>query len=124
GSDGRADEVRDRLAEAAEGNPLFLEEMLSMLIDDGLLERHQGRWAATGDLAKLSIPLTIRSLLAARLDRLGEEERDILSRAAVMGKVVHAGAGAELGPEALRPPVPGSLRQLGGKARIRAEGRA
>jgi len=121
GSDGLADEVRDRLAEAAEGNPLFLEEMLSMLIDDGLLERHQGRWAATGDLAKLSIPLTIRSLLAARLDRLGEEERDILSRAAVMGKVFHAGSVAELVPEELRPHVPAYLRKLVRKELIRPE---
>ena len=42
-----AEEVEARIAEAAEGNPLFVEEMLSMLIDDGLLVRENGRWAAT-----------------------------------------------------------------------------
>ncbi len=39
-----------RILEAAEGNPLFVEEMLEMLIDDGLLERRNGSWVATADL--------------------------------------------------------------------------
>jgi DNA-binding SARP family transcriptional activator len=47
-----AEEVTHRIAEAADGNPLFVEEMLSMLIDDGLLTRQDGRWAAAGDLAR------------------------------------------------------------------------
>ena len=45
-----ATEVAARIADAAEGNPLFVEEMLSMLIDDGLLIRDRGRWTATGDV--------------------------------------------------------------------------
>ena len=54
---GRADlvrGVRTRIAEAAEGNPLFVEEMLSMLIDDGLLIREDGRWTAAGDISTCS----------------------------------------------------------------------
>ena len=66
-----AEEVETRIAEAAEGNPLFVEEMLSMLIDDGLLVRENGRWAATRDLAAVPVPPTIQALLAARLDQLG-----------------------------------------------------
>jgi predicted ATPase len=42
-----AEEVGSRIAAGAEGNPLFVEEMLSMLIDDGLLTHENGRWAAT-----------------------------------------------------------------------------
>ena len=48
GRAGLAQEVEARIAAAAEGNPLFVEEMLSMLIDDGLLVEANGRWAATG----------------------------------------------------------------------------
>ena len=46
------DEARARILEAAEGTPLFVEEMLSMLIDDGLLVRDDGGWIATGDLSE------------------------------------------------------------------------
>ena len=87
-----AEEPRARIKEAAEGNPLFVEEMLSMLIDDGLLRRENGRWRSTADLAKISMPSTIQALLAARLDRLEHDERVIIERAAVEGKVFHVGA--------------------------------
>ena len=45
------EDVRAQVIKAAEGNPLFVEEMLAMLIDDGLLERENGNWVATADLA-------------------------------------------------------------------------
>ena len=54
---GRAElpeDVGTRIAEAAEGNPLFVEEMLSMLIDDGVLVQRNGGWMATGDLPALA----------------------------------------------------------------------
>ena len=50
-----AEEARARILEAAEGNPLFVEEMLEMLIDDGLLERRNGSWVATADLTDLAV---------------------------------------------------------------------
>jgi predicted ATPase len=52
--------------------------MLSMLIDDGLLRRENGRWYSTADLAMISMPSTIQALLAARLDRLEHDERAII----------------------------------------------
>src|SRR5437660_1490379 len=67
------DEARVRILEAAEGTPLFVEEMLSMLIDDGLLVLEGDRWIATGDLGAVSVPPTIQALLAARLDRLSAD---------------------------------------------------
>ena len=60
--------------------PLFVEEMLSMLIDDGLLVLEGDRWIATGDLANVSVPPTIQALLAARLDRLSDDERAVIER--------------------------------------------
>src|SRR5205823_3893270 len=69
------DTARARIVAAAEGNPLFVEQLLSMLIDDGLLRYEDGEWVAAGDLADLAIPGTIQGLLAARLDLLSREER-------------------------------------------------
>ena len=63
-------EARVRITEMAEGNPLFVEQTLRMLVDDGALERRDGRWTATQDLSRITIPPTISALLTARLDRL------------------------------------------------------
>jgi class 3 adenylate cyclase/tetratricopeptide (TPR) repeat protein len=79
--------TRSRIAEAAEGNPLFLEETLSMMIDVGLFRRDDGRWVLAGDLSTLSVPPSIQALLAARLDRLQPEERVVIERASVVGRV-------------------------------------
>jgi predicted ATPase len=55
--------ARTRILEAAEGNPLFVEEMLGMLIDDGLLRFEDGVWRAVDDLADVTVPPTIQLLL-------------------------------------------------------------
>jgi predicted ATPase/class 3 adenylate cyclase len=85
-------EVKRRIAGAAEGNPLFVEEMLAMLIDDGALREEGGRWRAAGDISAITIPPTIQALLAARLDRLPSDELAVIERAAVAGKVFSRGA--------------------------------
>jgi predicted ATPase len=91
-----AEEVQERIASAAEGNPLFVEEMLSMLIDEGALVREAGRWTAVRDLASVPVPPTIQALLAARLDQLGPDERVALEAAAVEGKVFHESSVADV----------------------------
>ena len=63
-------DVAERIVETAEGNPLFVEETLAMLIDDGLVVREDDRWVAAGDLSDVTVPPSIQALLAARLDRL------------------------------------------------------
>ena len=85
-------EVRDHVAARAEGNPLFVEQMLSMLIDEGRLEQVDGRWVAVGDLETVDVPPGIHALLHARLERLGADERAVLGRAAVMGQVFYVGS--------------------------------
>jgi class 3 adenylate cyclase/tetratricopeptide (TPR) repeat protein len=112
---GRAElpaQVRDRIVQAAEGNPLFVEEMLRMLIDDGLLLRDDGRWVPVGDLLTLAAPPTIQALLATRLDRLEDEERALLQRASVVGKVFWWGAVSALAPEPQRAMVGSGLQSL------------
>jgi class 3 adenylate cyclase/tetratricopeptide (TPR) repeat protein len=90
------EEASNRILAAAEGTPLFVEEMLSMLIDDGLLARDGDRWVATKALSDLRVPPTIQALLAARLDQLTADERAAIQRAAVCGKQFHVGAVAAL----------------------------
>ena len=63
-----------------------------MLIDDGRLERVDGRWVAVGDLDNMPDPPGIHALLAARLELLGNDERALLGRAAVMGQTFYVGA--------------------------------
>jgi predicted ATPase/class 3 adenylate cyclase len=121
GMTGLAPEARGRIQSAAEGNPLFVEEMLAMLIDDGVLQRDDGRWIAAGDLAAVQIPATIRILLAARLDRLAESERRVIERASVEGKVFHRGAVEALSPELGSEHVGTSLQALVRKELVRPE---
>ena len=100
-----ASDARTRIATVAEGNPLFVEQTLRMLGDDGLLRRVAGEWAVVGDLSDIMIPPTILGLLAARLDRLDAEERTVIERASVIGRVFWWGAVSELSAPELRPRV-------------------
>jgi class 3 adenylate cyclase len=116
-----ADEARARIADAAEGNPLFAEETLRMLIDDGLLSVVAGTWTASDDLSSLTIPPTINALLTARLDRLDEEERAVIECASVIGRVFWWGAVAEMSPEEQRARVGSQLQSLARKELIRPD---
>jgi class 3 adenylate cyclase/tetratricopeptide (TPR) repeat protein len=112
---GQMEPIRDtqqRIARAAGGNPLFVEEMLAMLIDDGLLHREDGSWSAAADLSTIEMPETIQALLAARLDHLEPQERHVIERAAVEGGVFHMGAVAELCAPEARPQVTNLLMAL------------
>jgi predicted ATPase/class 3 adenylate cyclase len=104
-------DAASRIGAACEGNPLFAEELLAMLIDDGLLRRDSGRW--TLELGgELPVPPTIQALLDARLDRLPETERALLTRVSVEGHVFHRDAMRELAPAALAAEVDRSLTAL------------
>jgi class 3 adenylate cyclase/tetratricopeptide (TPR) repeat protein len=115
------DRVTTRIAESAGGNPLFVEETLRMLEDDGLLRRENGHWVATGDLSRVTVPASIHALLGARLDRLSNEERSVIRCASVVGKVFWWGAVAELAPEGIRPQVGSHLQTLVRKDLIRPD---
>ncbi len=81
--------LRERILEAAGGNPLFVGEMLAMLA-----ERGDGNGSA-----EIAVPPTIQALLASRLDQLEDAERRVLERGAVEGQVFHRGAVVALAPE-------------------------
>ncbi|MBA3688153.1 MAG: AAA family ATPase [Chloroflexi bacterium] len=103
---------RARVSSAAEGNPLFVEELLAKLIDDGFLQRAGDGWVSRGDLRELAIPSSIQALLAARLDGLGAEERSVIESGAVEGKVFHRGAVTALAAETSRDGVRDRLASL------------
>jgi len=105
-------EPRRRIIEAAQGNPLFVEQMVSMMIDDGLIRRVGDGWVATTAMDALAVPPSISALLSARLDRLAPTERAVLERGAVIGQVFSQEAVESLCPPALRPEVGPSLESL------------
>jgi class 3 adenylate cyclase/tetratricopeptide (TPR) repeat protein len=77
--------ARSSIAEAAAGNPLFIEQMAAMAVQEG-------------NGAALTVPPSIEALLAARLDRLDPEERAVIERASVVGREFWAGAVRHLSP--------------------------
>jgi predicted ATPase/class 3 adenylate cyclase len=104
--------ARARIVEGAEGNPLFVEEIVRMLVDDGMLRLEDGTWVASGDLSDLTIPPTIQALVTARLDRLEPEEHAVIEPASVVGRVFWWTAVSELSPPDVRPQIIRHLQAL------------
>jgi predicted ATPase len=78
--------TRELILTKAEGNPFFVEEVIRMLVDRGLIERQEDRWIATEKVASVEIPDTLQGLLLARIDRLPPESRRTLRVASVIGR--------------------------------------
>ena len=114
-------EVAERIVDTAEGNPLFVEQMLATMIDDGLLIREDEQWVVAGDLSDVTVPASIRALLASRLDRLTPEERSVLDAGSVIGQEFVAGAVRDLVGEGTGPRVLGDLMALVRKELIRPD---
>jgi hypothetical protein len=104
--------VQERITRTAEGNPLYVEQTLSMLIDDGTLRWADGAWELTADASTIVIPPTISALITARLDQLAQQERTVVERGAVIGQTFWVGAVAELTPSELATSVTPSLKTL------------
>ena len=90
--------LRARILATAEGNPLFLEEMVRMLVDEGVVTTSGNPAAAVRVADAVRVPPTIGALLAARLDRLPFDERSTAQRASVVGRVFERVAVAALTP--------------------------
>ncbi|MFL6127681.1 MAG: adenylate/guanylate cyclase domain-containing protein [Mycobacteriales bacterium] len=114
--------ARRAVVGASDGNPLFAEQLLSMLIEDGYLRREDGRWVRTRDLTALALPPTIHALLSARLDLLADDERGVIEPASVIGGVFEVSAVEALAAAPVREALPNHLRSLEGKQLIEAEG--
>jgi class 3 adenylate cyclase len=115
-------ELAERVLETTEGNPLFLGEMLRMLVDDGVVRRDGDRWVVREDGASFSVPPTVNALLAARIERLTPDERCVVERAAVIGQQFYRGAVAELSPAGVAADVDAHLDRLRRKELVGPEG--
>ncbi len=76
----------ESVLERAEGNPLFVEEMLRALIERGVLVPQTDRWTLAVPMAQILIPDTVHAVVAARVDALPQTEKQLLQTAAVQGK--------------------------------------
>ena len=88
-----------------DGNPFFMEEVVNSLIEAGLLAISGGRWSVQGRIDEATVPVTIRGVIAARIDRLDQTRRRVLQEASVVGReflyrIVNevSGSGSELAP--------------------------
>ena len=113
------EQVRERIVEAADGNPLFVEQLLSMMIDEGVVRRTDAGWVAADAVAEIAIPPTINALLAARLDQLAPEERLVIDAASVIGLIFAGSAVRELVADPVRHQVASLLDSLEGKQLVR-----
>jgi class 3 adenylate cyclase/pimeloyl-ACP methyl ester carboxylesterase len=79
-------EVHRLIAQKAEGNPLFIEELAKALVEDGTLKRENGGYRLARPLHELAIPDTIQGVITARIDRLPEPSKNALQVASVIGR--------------------------------------
>jgi DNA-binding SARP family transcriptional activator len=110
--------VRSHIVTSADGNPLFVEELLAMLVDRAVLRRVGGRWTTT-ELPAVAIPPTIQALIAARMDRLPADERRVLELASIQGTLFEEAAVRALASADLRNTVETHLQALVRKELIR-----
>ena len=78
--------LKKLIIEKTEGNPFFMEETVQVLLDEGALVRDGSAARLTRPLGELKIPPTVQGILAARIDRLPPESKDLLQALAVIGR--------------------------------------
>ncbi|MEO8291014.1 MAG: adenylate/guanylate cyclase domain-containing protein [Gaiellaceae bacterium] len=89
-------EIRNLVVERAEGNPLFVEELIGTLIDSGNLKRVGDSWQAKPLQQNMNIPDSVQAVLAARIDMLPSLEKAALQAASVVGRMFWVGPVCEL----------------------------
>lgn len=82
------EQLRQMIPQRAEGNPFYVEEIIRMLIDRGIIRRGVGRWEIVpgADVEGLQVPGTLQGLIMARVDVLSESARQAAQCAAVIGR--------------------------------------
>ncbi len=115
---GLAPPVRRRIVGAAEGNPLYVEQITAMLVETGAIRRDGSAWVATSS-NEIEIPPTVQALVAARLDALQHEDRQVIDPASVIGLGFAVDALVNLVPQDAAPEVPLRLQSLTAKQFVR-----
>ena len=89
--DNLPESVRTDILARAEGNPFFVEEIVRMLMEQGAIVEDGGRWRASATITSIPLPDTVQGVIAARLDKLPEDEKRVLQHAAVLGRIFWLG---------------------------------
>jgi hypothetical protein len=114
-------DVAARIVAAAEGNPLYVEQILAMLVDTKAIRRQDdGQWVRGENYGEIDIPPTIKALLEARLGQLAPGERTAIEPASVIGLQFAAPAVASLAPERARQSIEEQLANLTRKQFVHA----
>jgi class 3 adenylate cyclase/tetratricopeptide (TPR) repeat protein len=88
GSDDMLGPLRARIEARAHGNPLFVEEMVRSLVERGVLRGERGAYVLAAPVEEITLPETVQAVLASRIDRLADRDKDVLQAAAVVGRDV------------------------------------
>ena len=88
GADPSVRELAPRIAARTGGNPFFVEEVVQSLAESGCLGGARGAYRVIRETSDLAIPTTVHGVLASRIDRLSDAEKDLVQQAAVIGKEV------------------------------------
>lgn len=88
--DACSDNALEAITARSAGNPFFVEQLVTLCVDEGLLIERDGSWELLGDANDLPVPETISAILDSRVDQLSEDEREVLGAAAVMGQTFDA----------------------------------
>ena len=88
GADASVQPLARLLIERTQGNPLYLEESVRTLVETGELQGSRGAYRLTAPLTSIRVPATVQAILAARIDRLAAEDKQLLQAAAMIGKDV------------------------------------
>jgi len=88
GSDEMLATLRARIESRARGNPLFVEEMIRSLVERDVLRGERGAYRLAAPIDEITLPETVQAVLASRIDRLAEQDKEVLQAAAVVGREV------------------------------------
>jgi hypothetical protein len=89
--------LRELVIKGAEGNPFYAEELIKMLIDDGVIITEETGWrVAALPPEEIRAPTTLTGVLQARLDSLPAAERAVFQQASVVGRIFWDGAVGDL----------------------------
>lgn len=86
GDDPSVEALHAPILERTKGNPFFIEEIVRTLAETGQLIGEKGAYRFEGDVDNLGVPDTVKSVLAARIDRLAPQDKAVLQAASVIGK--------------------------------------
>lgn len=78
--------LSDLIVQKSDGNPLYIEEILKSLIDSKMIHQNDGTWIVSNQIQEAEIPTTLQGLIAARIDRLDENTKQVLQYASVIGR--------------------------------------